>query len=355
MEGQADEPTVIILVDEVGGVNAPEFRTSTASETTLISPDLSAHELWIARFLNRLKLENEPHLLHVHSAAVARGDAAVLLVGRSGVGKSTLTAGLVSRGWDYATDEQVTISPDSGRLIPYPRPITLRRAVWPLFTDVGEVRAALAGPAVGQRIEIAPATLGSVSDFEKLTPMMIVAPNHDATLETRIERLPSTAASVELLATSCFDMDRLGPAGLEALIALACRCCGWRLTYSDLDEASELLTGAFVEAIRAPEVSVRELSGVSKETKAPPGFLVRSHDARCWAFGDGSSVVVDPTGRRLVQLDSYGVALWELLEVPHSLDDLVSLASDEDARLGLRGWIDTLAGSGFIVLSSGLT
>jgi hypothetical protein len=348
----SDESTIIIRVDEIvddaAEVGPPEFRTSVESEKPLLSPDFSAHELWISRFLNQCKLNNEPFLLHVHSAAVARGDAVALLVGRSGVGKSTLTAGLVNRGWEYATDEQVTLSPEDGKLIPYPRPITLRQSVWPLFDDVGEVRTALADDNAGQRIEIPPAALGPVCGPGGLEPVMIVAPFYDSTVETRIEPLPSTAASVELLATCCFDTDRLGAVGLDLLIQLACKCPGWRLTFSDLDDAARVFDEAFDQAIRTPRASAREIIAGPASVSLRPGDLARSPGARSWVFEDGSGVVVDPTGRRLVQLDSYGAALWELLEVPHSAEDLISLTPDEDAQSGLRGWFETLIGVGFL-------
>ncbi|MSY12455.1 MAG: hypothetical protein F2673_04925, partial [Actinobacteria bacterium] len=71
-------------------------------------PDLAAHELEITRVLNHRKLDSEPDRVHLHAAGVARDGRAVVMAGRSGDGKSTLTARLVRSGWEYVTDEQIT-------------------------------------------------------------------------------------------------------------------------------------------------------------------------------------------------------------------------------------------------------
>jgi hypothetical protein len=47
-------------------------------------------------------------------------------VGNSGVGKSTLAAGLVSRGWTYLSDEFALIDPDTLRLHPFPKAMCIK-------------------------------------------------------------------------------------------------------------------------------------------------------------------------------------------------------------------------------------
>ena len=51
-----------------------------------------------------------PGRLMLHGAAVARGDDALLLVGRSGVGKSTLAAAAFLGGWDLLGDDLTLVS-----------------------------------------------------------------------------------------------------------------------------------------------------------------------------------------------------------------------------------------------------
>jgi hypothetical protein len=61
----------------------------------------------------------------VHAGVVAVDDRAILLPGRSHVGKSTLVEALVMSGAVYLSDEYARVTPD-GTILPYPRPIHLR-------------------------------------------------------------------------------------------------------------------------------------------------------------------------------------------------------------------------------------
>jgi len=59
----------------------------------------------------------------IHAAAVAFGDAAILLAGPSGAGKSTLAWGLIQRGADYLAEEHVFLD-DRGALSGLPRALS---------------------------------------------------------------------------------------------------------------------------------------------------------------------------------------------------------------------------------------
>lgn len=62
-----------------------------------------------------------------HSAVVARPNGALVVLGASGQGKSTVTAALVSRGWRYLSDEALVLPWDGGDAVPYARPLALSR------------------------------------------------------------------------------------------------------------------------------------------------------------------------------------------------------------------------------------
>ena len=64
--------------------------------------------------------------LQLHAATLSFEGQGVLLVGNSGVGKSTLAAGLVSRGWTYLSDEFALIDPDTLRLHPFPKAMCIK-------------------------------------------------------------------------------------------------------------------------------------------------------------------------------------------------------------------------------------
>ncbi|HEX8728822.1 MAG TPA: hypothetical protein VF739_09385, partial [Ktedonobacterales bacterium] len=56
-----------------------------------------------------------------HAAALARDDAALVLVGASGAGKSTLTLGLLQRGWRPFGDDVLLVEGETLALLPFPR------------------------------------------------------------------------------------------------------------------------------------------------------------------------------------------------------------------------------------------
>lgn len=79
---------------------------------------------------NLLTVELElarPDLYFVHAAALEERGKATLLVGDSGAGKSTTSYALAASGMGYLTDELSAIEPGTGRVLPYPRAICLKK------------------------------------------------------------------------------------------------------------------------------------------------------------------------------------------------------------------------------------
>ena len=64
--------------------------------------------------------------LKLHAAAVARNDSAIIMPGVPGAGKSTLCAALGLSEWRVLSDEHALIEPDSGKIVPLCRPVSLK-------------------------------------------------------------------------------------------------------------------------------------------------------------------------------------------------------------------------------------
>jgi HprK-related kinase A len=64
--------------------------------------------------------------LILHAAVIERHGRAVILPGPPMSGKSTLCAGLVSRGWRLLSDELTLIGTEDHKVAPVPRPISLK-------------------------------------------------------------------------------------------------------------------------------------------------------------------------------------------------------------------------------------
>ena len=73
--------------------------------------------------LNNAAIEQCSHFA-VHSGVVARSDLVVAFPAGSGFGKTTLTAALISQGFDFISDEALVLD-DSGMVLPYPKPLAL--------------------------------------------------------------------------------------------------------------------------------------------------------------------------------------------------------------------------------------
>jgi hypothetical protein len=65
----------------------------------------------------------------IHGGSVSLDGRAALLAGTSGSGKSTLGAYLVSRGFDYLSDDMVAVNGD-GRVPPWPVPLSIKDGSW---------------------------------------------------------------------------------------------------------------------------------------------------------------------------------------------------------------------------------
>jgi hypothetical protein len=67
-------------------------------------------------------------LYFVHAAAVSSNNACTLLVGESGVGKSTLCWNLCNEGFTYMSDELAPVDPATLEVEPYPHALCLKSA-----------------------------------------------------------------------------------------------------------------------------------------------------------------------------------------------------------------------------------
>ena len=65
--------------------------------------------------------------LPFHAASLTREDTAVLFAGASGAGKTTLSVELAAAGWALGGDDIAPIDLASGRVHPFPKPLSVRR------------------------------------------------------------------------------------------------------------------------------------------------------------------------------------------------------------------------------------
>ena len=187
--------------------------------------------------------------LILHAAVVERAGHALVLPAPPGAGKSTLCAGLASRGWRLLSDELALISPATGAITPLARPISLKNASIDLIARFAP--DALIGPTVhdtlkGSVAHVKPPTESVRREAEPATPRWIVVPRYVAGARAELQAVSKARAFMQLV-ESAFNYELHGARGFEVIARIIESCACYEFTYSNLEEAAELF-GALAAA-----------------------------------------------------------------------------------------------------------
>ncbi len=179
------------------------------------------------------------HLLHtqhngvaLHAGAVSWQGQTILLPGRSGSGKSSVTAWLTSQGCSYLSDELVFLPNDgAGVVIPFPRPFCLKpgsaavvKALLPAAQQVG-LLADEHGAVIPHRLFNPTCTLASTP------PGVLLFPVYQSGAVLHVEQLSQARASALLM--SCdVNARNLPDHGFHQITQLARSIPAWQITYS---------------------------------------------------------------------------------------------------------------------------
>jgi HprK-related kinase A len=181
--------------------------------------------------------------LTLHAAAVERGGRVMILPAPPGSGKSTLCAALVYSGWRLFSDEFAIINTDTRRLLPAPRPISLKNASIDIIKSRhADLRHGPEGVDVeGARFIHARPPTESVRRAHEDAPLgLVLFPRYAAGRRTTIEPVAKAQALVELAGQS-FNFAYHGARAFDCLTKLLDQAKCFRLEYSDLDDAIEQL------------------------------------------------------------------------------------------------------------------
>lgn len=187
------------------------------------------------------------YFLMLHSAVVERNGNALLLPASPGDGKTTLCAGLSSRGWRTLSDEFGLIDPDTCTLIPVPRPMALKGASIDVIREFAP--AAYIGPEThktrkGTVAHLRPTAHSVSSQTIDVPATMIVFPRWVAGASTTLDPI-SRAEAFMFLAANSFNYELLGETGFRTVHRIVSGTICHRLVYSDLEDAVRQLTKLF--------------------------------------------------------------------------------------------------------------
>lgn len=178
------------------------------------------------------------HCLLLHAAVVEKNGCAAILPAPPGSGKSTLCAALVNRGWRLLSDELTLVRVSDGKIIPLPRPISLKNKSISVIRDFApdsvfshEVCDTIKGTVAHMKV---PAESVSRA-LDAAHPCWVIFPQYQSNSSTNLESLTQSRAFMRV-ADNAFNYSLLGTQGFKVLTGLIDSCLCYELSYSNLDE-----------------------------------------------------------------------------------------------------------------------
>jgi len=179
----------------------------------------------------------------IHAATVEMDGQALILPGEPGSGKSTLTAGLLARGWSYLCDEFALIDPKTLIVAPFPRALCIKQQSFPIIARLGLPlhrarryhKAAKGRVAFLKPLDVRPNAEGRHSRIR-----WVVFPKYVAGAEPSLATLSRSRAAFEL-AGQCFNLPVHQGRAVAALAKVARDADCYRLTAGDLEATCDLL------------------------------------------------------------------------------------------------------------------
>ena len=175
----------------------------------------------------------------LHAGGVSRNGNCILLPGKSGSGKSSLTAWLVAHDYFYLSDELIFLS-DGGEVCPIMRPISLKVEAgyfpWlPVNGNYNQNQSILSsrGSMIGHRL-LNPSYL-----TDRQTVTHFVFPQYKSGVKTELLKI-SPARSCLYLMQSHANARSLVGLGVAKLSKIVRRCRSYTLTYGSFEELASV-------------------------------------------------------------------------------------------------------------------
>ncbi len=201
----------------------------------------------------------------LHSAVVEKNGRALLLPGQPGSGKSTLCAALMLRGWRLLSDEVAMMYPGTRDIHAAPLPVGLKDAsigVIQGFDPSATLGPATPGTRKGTVAHVQPPLSSIERVNETARAAWVVFPAWSPDASPSLEQA-SKAESLLRLADDAFNFSILGEPAFETLADLIDTCGCYDLSYSDLDDAIELLDDLADRGEPVASVASDEQTGVT--------------------------------------------------------------------------------------------
>lgn len=169
----------------------------------------------------------------IHAAAVFKDDSCIIIPGKSGSGKSSLTLWLLTNGYHYLTDELIFLS-ETGKVTPLTRPICLKvnkkNSHWPMHNLHNEqLVQSNEGTMIPHRLV--------TKNFHRKTPQVthIVFPRFDKESDPSLEVISHARSSLYLLQAHV-NARNLQKHGVPVISKIIKECTSFKLTYNNFED-----------------------------------------------------------------------------------------------------------------------
>lgn len=221
-------------------------RNGEPCELQLRPDAVLVHQQWE---LNRLAIESHP--TSIHSAAVAIGGRAALLLGASHSGKTTLAGWLAAHhDAEYLTDEVASIDA-AGRVAPFPRPLGVRAdsplaSIRPSGASSAHTGAVTAERFMPDERLVPIRHLGASACSGPVPVTALVFPTFDPTSALEVHAL-DMADAFERLALLTPGLTEHGRPVFDRLTRLVEQATAFDIRYPDVREAAPAVATALRE------------------------------------------------------------------------------------------------------------
>ncbi|MDH4008839.1 MAG: PqqD family peptide modification chaperone [Desulfuromonadales bacterium] len=199
---------------------------------------------WLLTLLFAELCARQPQKLLLHAAVARRDGRLLMLPGESTFGKSTLAAALATHGWTLYSDELAPLDTSTLQVAPFTLPVGIKsRSLLALKSCYPQLESHPAHRrADGQIVRYLGTPQIALADptTDQVPVATLIFPRYQPDKPTQLHRLTPLEALERLTQTGSSERP-LRPADVDALLTLAGQRPCWRLDYSDLDEAVEVV------------------------------------------------------------------------------------------------------------------
>jgi hypothetical protein len=215
----------------------------------IIGQCLSAREIapLLHGLMGLLAIRSYGYLLAVHASCLVQSGNILMLAGRSGSGKSTMTAALMALGWGYMSDDTALLLPETLECVGVPYALTIKEGSWPhlkrYFPTIDQTAVHLRSDDRLVRY-LCPDHHSSL----KSRPVRWIGfPHYSATATSSIELLDEVDGLYRLLEHCCAIPHLLSSRDVQQLVQWSAGVRFFEFAISDIDEAIAQVTAIIGE------------------------------------------------------------------------------------------------------------